>query len=336
MIGENLKRYRLLKGLSLRKFGELVGMSQTAIMKYEKDLMKPDGDKLLLFANVLGCNVVDLIKDNSKRKDFDLNFRKKESLKGKRLDALKEYIYELVNNYLDVLELNNIEKTKLKKYKITSLDDAEIVAKKFRLDNDINEKIPLSNLCNIIENLGISVIVIENDDNYFKGFDGVSEIVDGVPFICFASDINYYRQRFTLAHELGHLILDIDPKLDEEKICNDFASSLLLPRKAIEFEFGKNRLGISTREYEIVRDEYRTSIKAIIYRLEKCGVISKNYAKTAYINFNKNLLDNELKLSKTYKEYSNKYEQLVFRLLTQEIITQSRFNELMKRRCLDE
>ena len=92
MIGENIKRYRLLKGLSLRKFGELVGMSQTAIMKYEKDLMKPDGDKLLLFANVLGCNVVDLIKDNSKRKAFDLNFRKKESLKGKRLDALKEYI----------------------------------------------------------------------------------------------------------------------------------------------------------------------------------------------------------------------------------------------------
>ena len=80
MIGENIKRYITFKGISLRKFGELVGMSQTAIMKYEQNILKPDGEKLIKFAEILGCSVKDLLKDNSKRKIIDINFRKKQSL----------------------------------------------------------------------------------------------------------------------------------------------------------------------------------------------------------------------------------------------------------------
>lgn len=330
MIGENIKRYRTFKGISLRKFGELVGMSQTAIMKYEQNILKPDGEKLIKFAEILECSVKDLLKDNSKRKIIDINFRKRQSLSGKKLELLKEVIYNKVNNYLDVLELNNIERIKLKKYNVSSFLDAEKAADEFRKNNKINDIIPLVNLCNIIENLGISIVIVDNSKEIFKGFDGVSEVVDGFPFICIASDINYFRQRFTLAHELGHLILNIDNKLDEEKICNEFASALLLPKKAMKIEFGENRNSISNREYEIVREEYEVSIKAIIYRLNKCGIISSNNAKESYIRFNKDLLIEELRIAESYQEYSRKYEQLTLRLLNQELITESRFNELMR------
>ena len=57
MIGENIKRHRILKGLSLRKFGDLVGLSQTAIAKYENNILEPDGEKLVKFAEVLDCKV---------------------------------------------------------------------------------------------------------------------------------------------------------------------------------------------------------------------------------------------------------------------------------------
>ena len=328
MIGENIKRFRLLKGISLRSFGQQVGMSQTAIMKYEQNILTPDGEKLIKFANVLGCSVLDLLKDNSDRKVINLNFRKRESLSKKKVELLTEIINGKINNYLDVLGLNNISKTKLKKYKVSSLEDASLAAYKFRSDNEINEILPLVNLCNVIENLGISIIILDNKDEEFKGFDGLSQIVDGFPFICIASNINYYRQRFTLAHELGHLILNIDKSLDEEKICNEFASSLLLPKKAMELEFGKNRVNINRREYEIVREEYRVSIKAIIYSLEKNGIISSNYAKLSYMNFNKNLLKNEEIMALEYNETPRKYEQLATRLFNQGIITVSRFNEI--------
>lgn len=328
MIGENIKRFRLLRGMSLRKLGELVNMSQTAVNKYEKNILQADGEKLVLFAKALDCDVVDLIKENSNKRILNLNFRKRKSLSGRKLELLKEMLNTKVNNYLDVLELNNISKINLNKYKVSSYTDAEVAASKFRNDNNLNELLPLVNLCNVIENLGIIVIIFDNKDEEFDGFDGVSEIVDNTPFICISKDKNYYRQRFTLAHELGHLLLDIDKELDEEKVCNEFASSLLLPRKAMEAEFGRKRLNISNQEYEIVREEYGVSIKAIIYKLEKYGIISSNYAKISYINYNKIFKEDEMKQSLNKIEESKKYQQLTLRLLNQDIITISRFNEL--------
>ena len=336
MLGDNIKRYRILKGMSLRRFGELVGLSQTAIAKYEQNILTPDGEKLLKFAEVLGCKVVDLLKDSSKKKTLNLNFRKKKSLSGKKLELLIQLINDQVNNYLDVLELNSIDIVKINKYKVTSLADAEIAAYKFRKEHQINEVLPLVNLCDIIENLGISVIVINNKNNIFKGFDGVSEIINNHPFICISSDINYYRQRFTLAHELGHLILNIDENLDEEKVCNEFASSLLLPKNALIKECGNKRIGISDREYKILRDEYKVSIKTIIYGLNKYEIVSDNYAKLAYINYNKNFKDEEIHNAYNQTELPRKYEQLVLRLFTQNLITQSRYNELMENYIINE
>ena len=96
MLGENIKRYRLFKGLSLRAFGELTGLSQTAIMKYEKNELKPDGEKLIKFSEVLGCKVEDLLKDNSNKRTYNLNFRKRKSLTGHKLDLLKQIIYDIL------------------------------------------------------------------------------------------------------------------------------------------------------------------------------------------------------------------------------------------------
>lgn len=330
MLGENIKRYRILKGISLRKFGELINLSQTAIAKYEQNILKPDGEKLIKFAEILGCKVSDLLKNNYNKRVLNLNFRKRKSLSGYRLELLKQIINDRVNNYLDVLELNAISPKVIKKYKVYSVQDAENAAEEFRIDYQINDMLPLTNLCAIIENLNISVIIINNDSNQFDGFDGVSEIVNGFPFICISSDMNYYRQRFTLAHELGHLLLEIEDQENEEKICDSFASSLLLPKRALIWECGEKRFGISDGEYKIIREEYKVSIKAIITALKKYNIITSNSAKMAYINYNKKYKDEECHNFDKQSELPRMYEQLVLRLFTQNAITQSRFNELME------
>ena len=336
MLGENIKRYRILKGISLRKFGELADLSQTAIAKYEQNALKPDGEKLIKFAEILGCKVVDLLKENSNKRNLNLNFRKRKSLAGHKLELLKQIINDRVNNYLDVLELNAIAPKKIKKYKVSSIMEAELAAETFRKDHQINYMIPLGNLCAIIENLNISVIVINNDDNQFDGFDGVSEIVNGFPFICISSCLNYYRQRFTLAHELGHLLLEIEDKENEEKICDAFASSLLLPKRALIWECGEKRYCISDREYKIIREEYKVSIKTIITALEKYNVITSNSAKLAYINYNKKYKNEEYNNLDQLYELPRMYEQLVLRLSAQNVISQSRFNELMEGYIINE
>ena len=99
MIGENIKKYRILKGISLRKFGELVGLSQTAISKYEQNILKPDGEKLIKFAEVLDCKVLDLLKEQTKKRTLNLNFRKRNSLRGNKLELLKQIINSTFKNF---------------------------------------------------------------------------------------------------------------------------------------------------------------------------------------------------------------------------------------------
>ncbi len=87
-IGNNLKRYRILNNLSLRKVGDELGFSHTLISKYEKDTIVPDSEKLIKFADLYNVNISDLLKIY-KMPDVKLNnFRKFKSLSGRKLDML--------------------------------------------------------------------------------------------------------------------------------------------------------------------------------------------------------------------------------------------------------
>ena len=57
---------------------------------------------------------------------------------------------------------------------------------------------------------------------------------------CHCGDRKYWgeRQRFTLAHELGHLVMDVAAKLDEKKAMQRFAGVFLMPANAL---WQKNR-----------------------------------------------------------------------------------------------
>lgn len=61
-IGKNLKKARLLKNLTLKEAGVLLGMSSSTISKYEKGILVPDSRKLIKFANAYGVKAVSLIK----------------------------------------------------------------------------------------------------------------------------------------------------------------------------------------------------------------------------------------------------------------------------------
>ena len=321
MIGDNIKKYRLLNNMSLRELGNKLSLSQTAIAKYEKNELVPDGEKLLKFCDVLKCKVYDLLKPESEYKDINLKFKLQKKFPNNKLELLKQLVKDKVLVYLEVLELNSTPSILLKKYKVDSLEDASLAAANFRSDNNINTFLPLINLCNIIENLGMNIVFINNDNDIFNGFNGASECLEGKPMICILNNSNVFIQRFTLAHELGHLILDINPSLDSELICDEFASSLLLPKEAIIRKFGSSRKYISDIEYILIREEYQVSIKTIMNRLHRYNIISDSAYKYAYIHYNKFLKDEEQEIGKLTQEKALKYKILVHRLRSQELIT---------------
>ena len=206
-IGNNLKRIRLLKNLSLKEAGNLLNMTATAVAKYEKGEIIPDSKRLIDFANAYKVKSIDLLKVYSSPKMKFTSFRKRKRLTGKNLELLEEIIENEVAKYLEVMEMNNTfsKNTKLKKISCNTIEDAEKAANDFRNYIEISNKQPISDLINILENLGIIIIQIKNPNNRFNDFDGLSEIVDNVPVIVLLDEIkDGARQRFTIAHELGH------------------------------------------------------------------------------------------------------------------------------------
>jgi Zn-dependent peptidase ImmA (M78 family) len=87
-----------------------------------------------------------------------------------------------------------------------------------------------------------------------------------------------HRQRFTVAHEIGHLllghtgknfILDLNSKKPEEVEANQFAAELLMPLEMI-----KNDLKNKRNAKDIAR-MYNVSEEAVWWRLYDCKLISK-------------------------------------------------------------
>ncbi len=52
-IGTNLKKARLLKNLTLKEAGLVLGMSSNTISKYEKGILGPDSQTLIKFCKCL-------------------------------------------------------------------------------------------------------------------------------------------------------------------------------------------------------------------------------------------------------------------------------------------
>ena len=329
-IGNNLKRIRLLNNLSLDKAGKLLNMSAPAISKYEKGLIIPNSQKLIDFANAYNVKVLDILKAYNKPTMKFNSFRKRQRLQGQNLELLKDIINNKVADYLEVIDLNNLNTTniKLKRYQCNSLNDIEEISYKFRKDYNLSINQPIFDLINTLENIGIIIIQIENKHNKFNGFDGLSEIVNNIPIIVLLKDNDGARQRFTIAHELAHLILNINNNIDIEKACNSFAGSLLMPKESIIKEFGNTRSNISFYELKAFKKEYKVSMAAILYRLKELNIISEYLYKKINIYFSKTgIKKQEPEIIESEESYQ--FRKLVHKLEINGIITINRACELL-------
>ncbi|NLN24643.1 MAG: ImmA/IrrE family metallo-endopeptidase, partial [Bacteroidetes bacterium] len=187
------------------------------------------------------------------------------------------------------------------------------------------------NITQLLEDQEIKIIEIAEADNLF---DGMATIIDEkYAVIVINENFPIERKRFTLLHELGHLILDI-PDCDfkeEENYCNLFAAEFLFPLSNVFKEFGKNRRSVAIQELIEAQKKYGMSIQAIMYRLLNADIISKNQLSNFYrqINFNKELKKVIDKDRFETPEFSHRYKQLVYRAYSQELISASKAASLL-------
>lgn len=80
------------------------------------------------------------------------------------------------------------------------------------------------------------------------------------------------RQRYTLAHELGHMVLHQVPRPEQEKQANSFAAELLMPAREIRADLAAGSLTIA-RLLEL-KTRWKVSMWALLRRAHTLGVLS--------------------------------------------------------------
>ncbi len=332
IVSQKIRQGRTLNAMSLKDLADLVGISKQMISEYEKGKSMPSSSILIKLAKSLNVKLDYFFTPPSVELGV-VNFRKKSSISVKKIKALKEEIKMKLSNYLEVeniLDIDNSFKNPLDKKKTNELEDIEIIIQELRNEWEIGID-PIHNIIQLLEDKEIKVIEIDEPENQF---DGLATIInDKYPIIVVNKNFPVERKRFTLLHELGHLLLDL-PKCDiktEENFCNRFASEFLFPKSMVYREFGESRGSISFKELEAVQRKYGISIKAIIYRLKDCNILSDNRVVEFYkkLNFNKELRQKVDTERFQTPEISNRFKQLVYRAFSQELISSSKAASLL-------
>lgn len=328
------KNARKMKGYTLANVAENIGVSKQMISKYEKGLSLPDSPKLIELANLFGENI-DYFFRPATYKLEQIKFRKKSAYPQKKIDALKASILKQVENYLNIEDILNIQKefvNPIENIKINSFNDAEQAAEALRKQWNLGTD-PIHSIISLLEYNEIKVIEIEEDE---KLFDGFSALIDN-KFQVIAINKNYTieRKRFTLLHELAHLLLNINNKLadKEERLCNRFAGAMLLPESVLIKEIGKKTEKLNLNALANIQKRFGISISAIVYRLADLNIISGYKKKQYYIERNKNIKLKEFCDEVRFfgSENSDRYTQLVYKALIQEIISISKASVLLDR-----
>jgi Zn-dependent peptidase ImmA (M78 family) len=264
-----------------------------------------------------------------------LNFRKRSNFSSKKQSSLEQLIKLNLENYLEIEDLLQIDysfSNLIEKERVNSVDDIERVVLKLRSEWEIGLD-PIHNIIQLLEDKEIKVIeLFDVDDN----FDGLATFVNKkFPVIIINGKFSVERKRFTLLHELGHLLLNL-PECnikDQENYCNKFAAEFLFAKKLVTKEFGVRRDLVSLNELIEVQKKYGLSIQAIVHRLVDAEIFSDNKKVEFYkkINFNPSL-KREVNLERFQtQECSNRFEQLVYRALSQDIVSTSKASSLLNK-----
>lgn len=336
MFGERLVRARKAAGLSMQALADEVGISANAIKKYEHGENMPSSANLLKIARAL--NVRSEYFFRPVKVDLKgVEYRKHANTPQKLLNQINSDVLEQAERWKELLDLYPDSVKPVPEFsvpsglpeKISSAQDIEELANQVRLSWSLGLN-PISDMIDTLESQGVMIIVTDIEAK--KKFDGLAGTIDKTPIVVISVYQPGDRQRFTLAHELGHLVLKgrLPEDMDEEKACNHFAGAFLLPREALFQHLGNQRSAIEGRELFMLKHEFGISMMAVLMRAGQCGVISESLQKRYFMQFNKL----GWRTKEPGEQYPNEttylFKQLVYRALGEDYIGESKAAELLK------
>lgn len=336
MIGERIQQARKAAGLSLRALGEKAGVTAMAISKYENNQSTPSSDVLLALAKALNVRTEYFFRQASIELE-NVEHREHGDLPKKEEVKVLADVREQLERWAELEKVLPAPWSKpfslpkgLPK-KVKGFDEIEEVAIAIRKHWNLGLN-PISDLIDTIETKGIKVLITQYDEH--EKFNGLSATVNGAPVVVVGKHWTGDRQRFTLAHELGHLVLsnllDKHLKSEEEKACDRFAGAFLAPKDSVIECLGVRRKRLELQELCLLKHDWGLSMMAWTFRAKDLNVIPYTAYKQLWKEHLGDWKKNKKEPGEIYEaEKPRLFEQLIFRAIAEEQIGESKAAELL-------
>lgn len=277
---ETLKLARTYLGVNQKQMANILDISQAYISAIEMG-RKPLSDSII--KNLEQQFGKTFFKQKIREPLLKVHYRASATVAKKYTDLFESRLRIIANNIakmLDHLEipLNNIPKKDLQDFQLNATYLASEIRQYFNLGMN-----PIGDIVRLLEKNGVIIHFFDYDfiSNQNKNFDGVSFYISGVPVILINNNIQGARKIFTIAHELGHLIMHnhndiiISNDRDIEKEANEFASEFLAPNRAFRGEFV--RLNVA-KLFEL-KAYWNISASALLYKAKKLSLSDAQFRR---------------------------------------------------------
>lgn len=288
-IGANLRLIRLFHDLSLTDLGAQVGVSKQFLSRIETGSETVSTQLESVLAETLDVLPEFFYRiDPNPIVDEQCHFRRQLTTKV-ALRQVARARGEMLKRLVAVLD----EHVELPQYQVGEADPdssetIERAAERFRAMFGLGLG-PLSSVTRIAENAGAVVVRVQ----------GLASEIDAVsfatkrPLIALNGDgRSVCRERFGIAHELGHFSLHIGVLTGDrltEAQANRFASALLLPRStfASEYRIALRGSRLNWQGLSELKIRWGVSKAAILFRGRQLGLFSEDQARAGYVGLNR-------------------------------------------------
>lgn len=275
------------RGLTQNQLVEKVqNLNQGNYSKMEKGLLPIPEETIVNIANALGYNKSFFFKAAVNTPISSFYYRKRVSMTKKDLSILEskmDIVRMMVDELLESVDIPNFTLPNFEVDEENSPSDIAIKIREYL-------KIPRGPIKNLIEVLEAAGIVIYFFKTTVLKFDGITLLTDkGQPIIFINDSIPNDRKIFTIAHELGHLIMHIPfsplpNDRDEEKETNEFAGEFLMPY----LDCRNDLMDLRYNQLGVLKSYWRVSKAAILYRAKDIYAITHDRYTNLNIELSKN------------------------------------------------
>ncbi len=274
-VGDMLRLARQLRGFTQIKAAKDLGIAQAVLSRHENGLAEPDNTVLTKAAQVfkLPRSFFDLL-DPVYGPPVSVHpmLRGKANVSARDVDMITAELNIRLMHLRRLLDAVDFEPTlDIPPLDVEEFGSPEKIAGVVRAHWGVPSG-PIKNLTALAERAGV---IVGWSRLGGAAVSGVTYRAAGhPPLVLLNSQHPSDRMRFTLAHEIGHMVMHRFPTSTMEEEANEFASALLMPSNEISQSFQGRK--ITLQLLAALKPEWRVSMQSLLMRASSLRFLTGN------------------------------------------------------------